>query len=61
MMRASICFQTFHHDEAGQDILEYALLLLAVCTAVIAGSNSLAAVLSSAISSLSDKVNSIIS
>ena len=51
----------FHREEAGQDLLEYALLLLAVCSAVIAGSNSLAAVLSTAIASLSGKVAGLVS
>ena len=32
---------TFNRDESGQDLLEYALVLLAVLVAVIAGSTNL--------------------
>ncbi len=32
----------FHHEESGQDMLEYAMVLLAVLAAVVAGTTTLA-------------------
>ncbi len=51
----------FHRDESGQDLLEYALVLVAVLTAIVAGSNSLASILSNAYSSLNSRIQSTIS
>ena len=31
----------FHHEESGQDLVEYALVLVAIATGVLAGSASL--------------------
>jgi Flp pilus assembly pilin Flp len=33
----------FHHEESGQDMLEYAMVLLAVLAAVVAGTTTLSA------------------
>jgi len=46
-----------HNDESGQDLLEYALVLAAVLVAVVAGSNSLATTINSAMATLSGKIN----
>jgi Flp pilus assembly pilin Flp len=48
---------SFNRDESGQDLLEYALVLLAVLVAVIAGSTNL----SSLITAELDKINTSIS
>jgi Flp pilus assembly pilin Flp len=48
---------TFNRDESGQDLLEYALVLLAVLVAVIAGSTNL----SSLITTELNKINTSIS
>ena len=47
----------FNRDESGQDLLEYALVLLAVLVAVIAGSTNL----SSLITTELNKINTSIS
>jgi Flp pilus assembly pilin Flp len=49
-----------HREESGQDLLEYALVLAAVLVAVVAGSNSLAANISTAIGLLNTKITALV-
>ena len=42
----------FNRDESGQDLLEYALVLLAVLVAVIAGSTNLSALITNELSTI---------
>jgi Flp pilus assembly pilin Flp len=53
--------KNLHREESGQDLLEYALVLAAVLTAVVAGTNSLAGQISSAIGILNAKIQGIMS
>ena len=50
----------FHREESGQDLLEYGLVLLAVLTAVVAGSQSLAGTISTAMTTLNGKIQALI-
>jgi Flp pilus assembly pilin Flp len=43
---------TFNRDESGQDLLEYALVLLAVLAAVIVGSTSLSSTITNELSTI---------
>jgi len=45
-----------HREESGQDMLEYALVLLAVLTAVVAGSGGIANTINTAISTINGKI-----
>jgi Flp pilus assembly pilin Flp len=45
-----------HREESGQDLLEYALVLAAVLTAVVAGSASLAGDISTAITTINARI-----
>jgi len=45
-----------HREESGQDLLEYALVLLAVLTAVVAGSGGIANTITTAISTINGKI-----
>ena len=45
-----------HREEAGQDLLEYALVLLAVLTAIVAGSTTISSTISNGITSLDTKI-----
>jgi Flp pilus assembly pilin Flp len=45
-----------HREESGQDLLEYALVLAAVLTAVVAGSASLATDISTALDKINTKI-----
>jgi Flp pilus assembly pilin Flp len=47
----------FHREESGQDLVEYALVLIAVASGVLAGSNSLAADFGIWMTSLATKIN----
>jgi Flp pilus assembly pilin Flp len=49
-----------HREESGQDLLEYALVLAAVLTAVVAGSASLATDISSALTTINNKIQAAI-
>ena len=49
-----------HREESGQDLLEYALVLLAVLAAVVAGSQSLATDISSALTTINNKIQTAI-
>ena len=46
----------FNRDESGQDLLEYALVLLAVLVAVIAGTTNLASIITSELSTISSTI-----
>ncbi|PYX81693.1 MAG: Flp family type IVb pilin [Acidobacteria bacterium] len=50
-----------HREESGQDMLEYALVLLAVLTAVVAGSGTLASTISTALATINGKIQTAIS
>ena len=53
-------FKGLHREESGQDLLEYALVLLAVLAAVVAGSQSLATDISTALTSINTKIQAAI-
>jgi Flp pilus assembly pilin Flp len=42
----------FHREESGQDMLEYALVLAAVLTAVVAGNSSLSSTIGSELTNI---------
>lgn len=46
-----------HEQESGQDLLEYALVLATVLVAIVAGSDSVASVISNALTSVLGKVD----
>jgi pilus assembly protein Flp/PilA len=50
----------FHREESGQDLVEYALVLVAVATGVIAGSSTLATDFGNWMATLNTKINSLI-
>jgi Flp pilus assembly pilin Flp len=43
----------FHREESGQDMLEYALVLLAVLAAVVSGSTTLQSIISGELTAIS--------
>ena len=45
-----------HREESGQDLVEYALVLAAVATAVVAGSATLSADIANAMTTLNTKI-----
>jgi len=53
--------KNFNREESGQDLVEYALVLAAVAFAVVAGSTSLASVITNALSSINTKIGTAIS
>jgi Flp pilus assembly pilin Flp len=53
--------KAFNLDESGQDLLEYALVLSTVLAAIVLGSNSLATVIGTALSTVTARVASLIS
>jgi Flp pilus assembly pilin Flp len=46
----------FNRDESGQDLLEYALVLLAVLVAVIAGSSNLSDIITTELSTINASI-----
>jgi Flp pilus assembly pilin Flp len=46
----------FHREESGQDMLEYALVLLAVLAAVVAGSNTLQTTISGELTTINTAI-----
>ena len=52
--------KNLHREESGQDLLEYALVLAAVLVAVVAGSNSLATDISTALGTINTKIQNAI-
>ena len=59
-MRFTQFISKLHREESGQDLLEYALVLLAVLTAVVAGSTSLATSISTALATINTKIQAAI-
>lgn len=55
-MKFTQVLKNLHREESGQDLLEYALVLAAVLTAVVAGSASLAADISTALGTINTKI-----
>jgi Flp pilus assembly pilin Flp len=51
---------SLHKDESAQDLLEYALVLATVLTAIVAGSDAIANVISSALSGLGSRITSVV-
>jgi Flp pilus assembly pilin Flp len=49
----------FNRDESGQDLLEYALVLLAVLVAVIAGSTNLSSLITTELSTINLSISSL--
>ena len=50
----------FHQEESGQDLLEYALVLLAVFAAVVTGSGSLATDIATGLTAINVKIQAAI-
>ena len=50
---------TFNRDESGQDLLEYALVLLAVLVAVIAGSSNLSDIITTELSTINTSITNL--
>ena len=55
-MRLARFIARLHREESGQDMLEYALVLVAVLTAVVAGSATLAADLTADLAAIQVKI-----
>ena len=49
----------FNRDESGQDLLEYALVLLAVLVAVIAGSTNLSSLITTELSTINSSITTL--
>ena len=60
-MRFAQFISKLHREESGQDLLEYALVLLAVLTAVVVGSSTLASTISTALGTINGKIQAAIS
>ena len=50
----------FHREESGQDLVEYALVMVAIATGVLAGSASLSADFATWMTTLQTKINGLI-
>ena len=50
----------FHKEESGQDLVEYALVLVAVATGVVAGSATLAGDFATWMTTLNTKINALL-
>ena len=59
-MRFICLLKGLHQEESGQDLVEYALVLVAVALAAVTGSSSLASTVSSAVSSINLKISTAI-
>ena len=60
-MRFVQLLNNLHREESGQDLLEYALVLLAIALAAVVGSSSLASTITSAIGQLNTRISTIVS
>jgi Flp pilus assembly pilin Flp len=49
-----------HREELGQDMLEYALVLAAVLTAVVAGSTTLSGTITTALGTINTKIQTLV-
>jgi len=56
-MNFAQAFEKFHREESGQDLVEYALILVAVASGTLAGSSSLAANFQVWMGKLQTKIN----
>lgn len=59
-MVISSFIRNFHDEELGQDLVEYALILVAVASGVLTGSSSLAANFQVWLGSLQGKINGLL-
>jgi len=55
-MRFTEFISRLHREECGQDLVEYALVLAAVATAVVAGSATLSTDIANAMTTLNTKI-----
>ena len=60
-MRFAQFISKLHREESGQDLLEYALVLLAVLTAVVAGSGAVATTINQALTKINTNIQALIS
>jgi len=54
--KLNLFIKNFNRDESGQDLLEYALVLLAVLVAVIAGSTNLSDIITTELASINASI-----
>ena len=54
--KLNLFIKNFNRDESGQDLLEYALVLLAVLAAVILGSTSLSSTITNELAAINGKI-----
>ena len=59
-MRFTQFVSQFHREESGQDMLEYALVLFAVLTAVISGSTTLASTITTALGTINTNIQGLL-
>ncbi len=59
-MRFTEFLKNLHQEESGQDLVEYALVLVAVSLAAVTGSKSLASTVSSAVATINTKISTAI-
>lgn len=59
-MKFTQFISNLHREESGQDLLEYALVLLAVLTAVVASTTSLASTISDGLTTINGKIQTAI-
>jgi len=59
-MKFTQFISNLHREESGQDLLEYALVLLAVLGAVVLGSNTLASSISTGLTTINTKIQAAI-
>ncbi len=57
----ALSIRSFHRDESGQDLIEYALVAALIAFAAIAGMNYVAASINNAFSTIGNKLTSAIS
>jgi Flp pilus assembly pilin Flp len=55
-MKFTQFISNLHREESGQDLLEYALVLLAVLAAVVTGSTTLAGTISTSLTTINGKI-----
>ena len=60
-MNAATLMKVFHRDEAGQDLIEYALVAALIAFAAIAGMNFVAGTINNAFSKIGNKLSNAIS
>jgi pilus assembly protein Flp/PilA len=60
-MKFEMLLKRFHEDEAGQDLIEYALVAALIAFAAIAGMNVVASQINQAFSKIGSKLSSAVS